>query len=135
MAAAHSPDTASRKRARTESVTDVTQDIQIEDVDEVPQVKHEGITRNEEIWFEDGSVVLVAADVGFRVHAGILSLHSTVFSELLHGPEMMLEQLDGCPVLRVSDTTADLGVFLTFLYAGIEFVVSSFSVDDLFTPI
>jgi hypothetical protein len=35
--------------------------------------------RRSEIWFEDGNVILQAGHTQFRVHRGIIALHSRVF--------------------------------------------------------
>ncbi|RPD58544.1 hypothetical protein L227DRAFT_654629 [Lentinus tigrinus ALCF2SS1-6] len=41
-----------------------------------------GMKRDEEYWLEDGTVILVARDVEFRVYSGILASNSTVFRDL-----------------------------------------------------
>lgn len=38
--------------------------------------------RDAEFWFEDGTIVLVARDVEFRVYKSILADHSPVFSNM-----------------------------------------------------
>ena len=35
--------------------------------------------RNEELWFQDGNVILIVGDIGFRVYQGLLAERSPVF--------------------------------------------------------
>ena len=46
----------------------------ISDFGEPSQLK-----KDEEFWFDDGTVILHAGDVEFRVYRGLLESHSTVF--------------------------------------------------------
>jgi len=77
----------------------------------------EDFKRHEHLWFLDGSVVLIAENVGFRVYAGILSCDSAVFRNLLNAST---ERMNGCPVLRLPDAPKELAIFLAFLYARTE---------------
>ncbi len=43
--------------------------------------------RDEEFWFADGTVVLVARNVEFRVYKGILSIHSPIFAKMFTLPQ------------------------------------------------
>ncbi|KAH9939428.1 hypothetical protein B0H21DRAFT_698423 [Amylocystis lapponica] len=115
--------TQSRKRPRADSDTHANsrQDNATDSGDLLP-VKCEDLKHHEELWFEDGSVILVAGNVGFRVYAGILSRDSVVFRNLLNAPGAKSEVMENCPVLRVQDTSADLEVFLSFVYSGSKFV-------------
>lgn len=79
------------------------------------QVEH----RSEEVWFEDGNIVLRAQDVLFRVYKGILSRESPVFMDLfkLPQPEQQKEvhEESGCPVVEVQEKAEDMEMFLTVL--------------------
>ncbi|KAL6297854.1 hypothetical protein BKA93DRAFT_745237 [Sparassis latifolia] len=44
-------------------------------------------TRIENLWYDDGSVILVAGTSAFRVHCGILSQYSSVFRDLFMVPQ------------------------------------------------
>ncbi|KAJ2974348.1 hypothetical protein NUW54_g11906 [Trametes sanguinea] len=46
----------------------------------------DNITKDEDFWFEDGNIVLVAQDVAFRVYKGPLMRHSTVFQDMFAFP-------------------------------------------------
>ncbi len=74
-------------------------------------------TRDEEFWFEDGSIILVAGDVEFRVFKSILAEYSPVFSDMFRLPqppsppsssEDADEPADPCPVVHLSDAPEDL---------------------------
>ncbi|KAF7315147.1 BTB domain-containing protein [Mycena indigotica] len=75
------------------------------------------ITRSE-IWYLDGSVVLQAANIQFRVHFGLLAAQSTVFSDMyaMPQPEEQSELVDGCPLLEVQDDPQDVKNLLSVLY-------------------
>lgn len=75
--------------------------------------------RHEKLWFSDGSVVLVADGMSFKLHAGILEHHSVVFKNILsHSRRASQEILDGCRVLYVTDDGFSLGELLLILYDG-----------------
>jgi len=75
--------------------------------------------RDNDLWFEDGSVVIAAGDVGFRVYKGILSSKSPVFKDLFSLPQPPgQEMIDGCPVVRVQDSPKEMRRFLTIMCDG-----------------
>ncbi|KAI0640920.1 hypothetical protein C8Q79DRAFT_920597 [Trametes meyenii] len=81
-----------RKRARVDSSVDTNEsnesDVQIPEEDvEVPNDVTQQPSQDEEFWFEDGTVVLVAGDVQFKVYKGILAEHSPVFKDMFSLPQ------------------------------------------------
>lgn len=75
-----------------------------------------GLAHHEEFWFDDGNIVLVAGNTAFRVYRGLLSAHSTVFSDMFEASSPMDgETLEGCPVVRLSDSAQDLAHLLKIL--------------------
>ncbi|KAF7370402.1 hypothetical protein MSAN_00671800 [Mycena sanguinolenta] len=87
---------AKRKRQKTEDAT---------------------MKRSDKFWFTDGSVVLQAGSTQFRVHFGVLARHSAIFSDMLGLPQPSDEpNVDGCPVIQLSDDSTDLEYFLKALY-------------------
>ncbi len=64
--------------------------------------------RDEEFWFEDGNVMLVARDVEFRVFKGILADHSPVFKDMFSLPQPPEYATALCPVVHVTDAPEDL---------------------------
>ena len=74
------------------------------------------LKRHEELWFEDGNIVLVAGGTGFRVFGGLLAVHSPVFADILGMPVGDNNELvDGCPTVRLSDSPHDLAHLLHVL--------------------
>lgn len=70
------------------------------------------IKRDDEFWFEDGNIVLVARDIEFRVYKGILAKHSPVFGDMFSLPpgpssEGTTAATDICPVVHLSDSPED----------------------------
>ncbi|KZT66662.1 hypothetical protein DAEQUDRAFT_767876 [Daedalea quercina L-15889] len=82
--------------------------------------------RDEKIWLDDGNTVIIAEKTAFRVHRSVLSLHSEVFRDLFTVPPSASEEtLEGCPVVRVSDTADDMRHVLWDLYSGRTTLVGS----------
>ncbi|CAL1717210.1 unnamed protein product [Somion occarium] len=82
------------------------------------------LTRYNEFWFDDGSIIVLAADVAFRLHKGILSRHSTVFRDMFSVAQPVDSgatldcSLDGVPLVHVSDTREDFESIVSILYDG-----------------
>ncbi|PFH48118.1 hypothetical protein AMATHDRAFT_150595 [Amanita thiersii Skay4041] len=85
-------------------------------------VQVDSIIRNQEFWFEDGSVVIIVGGQCFRVHQSILSRHSEVFNAMFSIPQPRYqEMLDGCPLVRLSDELSDFVDLLRVLYQPFYF--------------
>ncbi|KAJ7500467.1 hypothetical protein B0H11DRAFT_782997 [Mycena galericulata] len=73
--------------------------------------------RIEELWFPDGSLVFQAENALFRVSGGILAARSPVFKDMLAFPQPPdAEAIDGCPVVRLHDSAADVTCFLKAIF-------------------
>ena len=78
--------------------------------------KLDSLTRHEEFWFNDGSVVLVARNTGFRVFRSLLAAQSTVFADMLSSSSPSADEMvEGCPVVPLSDSPQDVAHFLGVL--------------------
>lgn len=72
--------------------------------------------RDEEFWYDDGNIILIARDVEFRVYRGILAEKSPVFSDMFSLPQPPAGSssapaavADGsCPVVHLSDSPEDI---------------------------
>jgi len=81
-------------------------------------------TPSTEVWYSDGSVVLVADKshkTAFRVHGTILAAHCEVFRDMFAmpqpaTPDANTETYEGCQVLRLQDSPTDLKHFLKTIY-------------------
>lgn len=103
------------KRIKLEDVADVTASTSVRAVSPSslsPQSEH--------LWFEDGSLVIVATGMSFmiKVHVGILKLQSSVFRQLLDAPSDDSEVVEGCRVLRVNDDGPTLAALLLIMCEG-----------------
>lgn len=70
-------------------------------------------TASEDIWFEDGNIVLVCESIGFRVYKGILSSQSKVLRDMFSiGNPSGDDTFDGCAIVHLSDSAHDFFHFL-----------------------
>ncbi|KAH9925689.1 uncharacterized protein BXZ73DRAFT_49905 [Epithele typhae] len=60
--------------------------------------------RDEEFWFEDGSIILLVQNVEFRIYKGLLTEHSSAFVDLFSLPQPPTHS--SCPVVRMSGDSA-----------------------------
>ena len=102
-------DTLPLKRQRTD---DAQEDAQTQ------------LLQRSRFWFDDGNVILQAENTQFRAHRSLLSLHSNVFKEMFAMPQptdtTTTPNVDGCPVITLSDKASDLEHFLSILYENIR---------------
>ena len=84
-------------------------------------------TRSHDLWFPDGSLVLQAESVLFKVYAGILARASPVFRSMISMPQPCTagtsdeaeqpETYEGCPlVVMAGDSAEDVHAFLKALH-------------------
>lgn len=70
-----------------------------------------------DIWFDDGSVVLQAELVQFRVHRTVLARHSSIFKDMFSIPQPPCgAMVEGCPLVLLHDNSEDVYHILTALY-------------------
>ncbi|KAI0046530.1 hypothetical protein FA95DRAFT_1520176 [Auriscalpium vulgare] len=73
--------------------------------------------RSGEVWMEDGNIILVSQDVGYRVHRGVLANNSVVFRDMFANSAPSADEVvDGCAVLHLQDVTDDLCHLLKMMY-------------------
>lgn len=107
--------TSTRKRARTGSIAAASNDGATPEPGNVGAASRK---RDEEFWYEDGSIILVARDVEFRVFKGILAEHSPVFRDMFSLPQPQGDASSStgtsrdvehpCPIVHLSDSPEDL---------------------------
>ena len=82
----------------------------------------EGISRHPDLWFHDGTVILIAESTGFRVYQGLLAKHSEVFRDMFSLPQptaVASETYEGCPIVHlVDDTAEEIAEVMKILYDG-----------------
>ncbi len=68
-------------------------------------------TRDEEFWYSDGNIILIARNVEFRVYKGIRASHSPVFKDMFDLPQpptTTMSTNDSCPIVHIHDSPDDL---------------------------
>ena len=92
----------------------------VEDIkpEAVPAAKE----RDNEFWYEDGNVILVAGNVKFRVFKGILAHHSPVFKDMftLPQPDAAPSENVACPIVDLTDSLSDLRHILRLIMPKTE---------------
>ncbi len=73
--------------------------------------------KDEEFWYEDGNIFLIAGDTRFRVFKGILADLSPVFRDMFSIPHPRVNTSSSkaaqlCPVVHVSDPPEELRYLL-----------------------
>ncbi|OBZ75019.1 hypothetical protein A0H81_05172 [Grifola frondosa] len=82
------------------------------------KVDIDDVKRDEDLWFHDGSIVIVAGDTAFRVYQGLLMKQSEIFRDLFSMPQpVVVETMDGCPVVKVSDSPKDMKYLLEAIHS------------------
>ncbi|RPD76889.1 hypothetical protein L226DRAFT_353870 [Lentinus tigrinus ALCF2SS1-7] len=82
------------------------------------------VQRDEELWFSDGNLILLARNFEFRVYQGPLITHSPIFKDMLSLPQPddahKREQKEGssCATVHLSDSPEDLRHFLQVFTSG-----------------
>ncbi|TFK23752.1 hypothetical protein FA15DRAFT_593694 [Coprinopsis marcescibilis] len=72
------------------------------------------LIRVEELWFDDGNLILQAENCLFRIYRGLLSARSSVFRDMFGFPPPAEgnQMMEGCPIVQVYDTATDMTHFL-----------------------
>ncbi|KAH6907632.1 hypothetical protein BKA70DRAFT_1283559 [Coprinopsis sp. MPI-PUGE-AT-0042] len=88
-------DTRAAKRARVEEDSTLfmpndTSRVGSEnaEADDESETEIEESTRRSDVWLSDGNIILKVDGTQFRVHKSILSMHSTVFADMLENPQL-----------------------------------------------
>lgn len=73
---------------------------------------------NKLVWFEDGNLILQTDTAVFRVYSGLLAARSSVFKDMLAFPPPPEGNLmfDGCPIVRLYDSSEDVRYFLNAVF-------------------
>ncbi|KJA28067.1 hypothetical protein HYPSUDRAFT_798599 [Hypholoma sublateritium FD-334 SS-4] len=72
-------------------------------------MKYLGINSSPVFWFDDGNIVLQTGDTQFRVHRSLLASYSVIMKDCFEIPRAEVEEtVEGCPVLRLDDSTKDI---------------------------
>ncbi|OBZ69703.1 hypothetical protein A0H81_10185 [Grifola frondosa] len=84
------------------------------------------ISRDDEFWYKDGNIVLIAGNIAFRVYQGLLAEQSQVFMDLFVVPQPAgAETMDDCAMVHLSDSPEDLRHLLRALFKNNNFLPGS----------
>ncbi|KAI1795360.1 hypothetical protein LXA43DRAFT_1178816 [Ganoderma leucocontextum] len=92
-------DYLARKRGRF-SGTDVSNGL--------PGLGVTGRNKDKELWYDNGTVILVAQGLEFRVYKGLLTDHSPIFKSMFSAPPSPDMMESDCPVSHLTDSSEDL---------------------------
>lgn len=83
-----------------------------------PATPGDKLRRNPRFRFPDGNIVLTAGKSACRVYRGVLASQSSVFADMLDFPQPTesTPQMDGCPIVELSDSGIDLTEFLGVIF-------------------
>ena len=87
--------------------------------DHIQEIRGKRRKQHARYYFNDGNIILLAEDTIFRVHKGLLILHSGYFEKLLSVPqERDAEIVDGCPLVSLDDKAVPIEQLLELIYDG-----------------
>ena len=112
-------DGLSRKRARIED-SDTDSRSNDEPRGRIAGEAEEIRQRDHEFWYDDGTVILIARNVEFRIYKGLLSDHSSVFRDMFSLPQPPApsnSESPPCPIVHLSDSPEDLRYVLRIYMA------------------
>ncbi|KAF8205575.1 hypothetical protein K438DRAFT_1964008 [Mycena galopus ATCC 62051] len=79
--------------------------------------------RVQDLWFEDGNLVIQAGNSQYRVYRGVLAMHSPIFQDMLSLPQPPDSELvEGCPLVRLTDSEEEVTSFLKAIFHPIFFM-------------
>lgn len=75
--------------------------------------------RDDELYFEDGNIVVAAESTIFRLHRGILSFQSDIFRDLFAIPQpAQVDTVDGCPLVCLQESAYEMKWLFLAIYKG-----------------
>ncbi|KAJ7684250.1 hypothetical protein DFH06DRAFT_968282 [Mycena polygramma] len=75
------------------------------------------LERIEELWFEDGNLVIQAGNSQYRVYRGVLATRSPIFRDLLGLPQPAdADLVDGCPFVQLPDPDVEVTPFFKAIF-------------------
>lgn len=104
--------------ADTISNTTTNKRKRVEEASEPAVAPVANATRSD-IWFMDGNIVIQAEGVQFKVTRGVLAAQSSIFEDMFSIPQPPSEKemvVEGCPVVHLSDSAADVNIVLRALF-------------------
>ena len=79
-------------------------------------------TQSRDVWYSDGSLIIVTEALAFRVHTTIMAAHCEIFRDMVNMPQPKdsddtgEKTYEGCPVLELQDPAIEMRHFLKAIY-------------------
>ncbi|KIJ26399.1 hypothetical protein M422DRAFT_38238 [Sphaerobolus stellatus SS14] len=88
------------------------------------------MAKSQDMYFEDGNIVLVAENTAFKVYRGLLAKHSPVFMDMLQigcaeASEEGQETFEGCLAVRLSDRSDEAAQLLRAIHGQLNFDIEN----------
>ena len=78
------------------------------------------LIRSQDVWYDDGNVVIQTENIVFKVFRGILASNSAVFADMFSVPQPTNvtgpDVYDSCPLIQIYDTPEDARHFLKAIH-------------------
>ena len=80
------------------------------------------LIRSQDVWYDDGNVVIQTENIVFKVFRGILASNSAVFADMFSVPQPATpvitgpDTYDSCPLVQIYDTPEDTRHFLKAIH-------------------
>ncbi|KAF7314938.1 hypothetical protein MIND_00007800 [Mycena indigotica] len=75
------------------------------------------LRRVQELWFDDGNLVIQTDSAQYKVYRGTLARHSAVFRDMLSFPQPRNpKRVEGCPIVHLPDAEVEVTPFLKALF-------------------
>lgn len=97
---------------------DSTTSVSLIEVENCPCI--DGTCRDDQFWFDDGTIDLIAGQTHFRVYKGPLAKHSPVFRDMLSLPQPSSNDAHPTPstLVNLAESPEDVRHFLKTFVAG-----------------
>jgi len=94
------------------------------------------LIRSQDVWYDDGNVVIQTENIVFKVFRGILASNSAVFADMFSVPQPTHDAgpdvYDSCPLIQIYDTPEDARHFLKAIHdAGLARFVPKCTTERL----
>jgi hypothetical protein len=98
------------------------------------------LIRSQDVWYDDGNVIIQTGNIVFKVFRGILASNSTVFADMFSVPQPTNaagpDAYDSCPLVQIYDTPEDTRHFLKAIHdAGSVHLVLKYRSWKLIMPL
>lgn len=103
---------------QTLSITDPDQQVHTAPASVAPSSRI-GVQKCNQLWFEDGSIILQAETTQFRVYRAVLQAQSRLLHSEFSLENVNLrsgEEVEGCPLVHLSESSVDVEHFLKVLH-------------------